>query len=990
MSLTSWRTRRGRTAAVVAAVTLGLSALTITPAVAADAVFNVGGDSGATAQVNDLAYSGSPIHIEGTGWTTGITGSNGSCVAVKLGNGSGASGASGALATVQDPLPTPAGPCTGVIATNLGVWALVPADEDGKISADLPFPTASNSGSPKIVDSEWAAGTKHHLRLLSGATNGGTVRSAYIDFTIAAPASTPTIATPTVTVSGGNVYASLSGSGFTGGETLTAKLGDTALSFGTGTGTASTTVPATGVFSGVRLNLPSGTRAGKYTVTIQRSADGADDYPLSLTVNPTLAWSNGARVGSSGTLTLSNLADGATISSVKLGDSTIATDLTANSDGVATASYSIPSDFAVGATSLTVAQTAPSAVGYTVNVTVYPDETIFGTDGFDLISDGNGFTTNPGLYQSAYSAKKRALYVTAASQGTGTSGFLYRLDPDTLDVVQSVNLPAITKDAAGNDVSGIGAGFGVGVDDVHGTVWITLSGRSFNTVAVYRQSDLKLLKQLPTGTTSHARDVVYDPESNLVFASSASEGTSGDGYISVFSPTAPYNKLTDIQTGPRTEFNPVSLALGGGLLYSPSLQSNQVVRIDTAKVKQAIDKDEAYTPTFLKVGSYLGSGRGSSGIAYDAKHNRVFVASQNQNSVTVADGTTGEVIKEVATGQQALNAVVDPVHELVYVTNFGGSSVSVLDTDGNKVAALPITRANHVAVDDQGDAFVVDKNAASGTTNKVWKITPRAVAAGSVSIEGAATIGETLRAVATGWDPEATLTYQWKRYGQRIDGATSASYRLTSADVGKRISVAVTGTRKDYQPTTVTSARTAAVVKTGQPAGTVAITGTARVGQKVAASTAGWASGSKLSYQWKRAGVAIGSATGATYQPVVADLGKALTVTVTGTLADHEDATATSAAVTVAPGILTAPTPKISGTAKVGKKLTATAGKWTSGTKLSYRWYASGSSIKGATSSSFKLTSKQKGKKITVKVTGTLTGYATVTKTSKATKKVAR
>ena len=38
----------------------------------------------------------------------------------------------------------------------------------------------------------------------------------------------------------------------------------------------------------------------------------------------------------------------------------------------------------------------------------------------------------------------------------------------------------------------------------------------------------------------------------------------------------------------------------------------------------------------------------------------------------------------------------------------------------------------------------------------------------------AATIGETLRAVATGWDPEATLTYQWKRYGQRIDGATSA------------------------------------------------------------------------------------------------------------------------------------------------------------------------------------------------------------------------
>jgi hypothetical protein len=85
---------------------------------------------------------------------------------------------------------------------------------------------------------------------------------------------------------------------------------------------------------------------------------------------------------------------------------------------------------------------------------------------------------------------------------------------------------------------------------------------------------------------------------------------------------------------------------------------------------------------------------------------------------------------------------------------------------------------------------------------------------------------------------------------------------------------------------------------------------------------------------------------------------------------------------------LKAATPKISGTAKVGKKLTAKPGTWSKGTTLSYRWYANGKKISKATKSTFTITSAQKGKKIVVKVTGKKSGYGTVTKTSKATKKV--
>ena len=87
--------------------------------------------------------------------------------------------------------------------------------------------------------------------------------------------------------------------------------------------------------------------------------------------------------------------------------------------------------------------------------------------------------------------------------------------------------------------------------------------------------------------------------------------------------------------------------------------------------------------------------------------------------------------------------------------------------------------------------------------------------------------------------------------------------------------------------------------------------------------------------------------------------------------------------------LTTAPTPKISGTAKTGKTLKAVPGTWKpSGVQLSYQWYRGNSKISGATKSSYKLISKDKGKTMKVKVAGAKTGYVTMSKTSKLTSKV--
>ncbi|MFT4218373.1 MAG: CHAP domain-containing protein, partial [Micropruina sp.] len=89
------------------------------------------------------------------------------------------------------------------------------------------------------------------------------------------------------------------------------------------------------------------------------------------------------------------------------------------------------------------------------------------------------------------------------------------------------------------------------------------------------------------------------------------------------------------------------------------------------------------------------------------------------------------------------------------------------------------------------------------------------------------------------------------------------------------------------------------------------------------------------------------------------------------------------------PETLTAATPTVGGSPRVGSTLTAAPGSWgPAPVALTYQWSAGGSVIPGATSATLTIPASALGKTITVTVTGTKPGYTTVSKTSKATKKV--
>jgi len=94
--------------------------------------------------------------------------------------------------------------------------------------------------------------------------------------------------------------------------------------------------------------------------------------------------------------------------------------------------------------------------------------------------------------------------------------------------------------------------------------------------------------------------------------------------------------------------------------------------------------------------------------------------------------------------------------------------------------------------------------------------------------------------------------------------------------------------------------------------------------------------------------------------------------------------------------------PTVRGTARVGKTLTAAKGTWTESPTFQYQWYActkavsaartdvprTCKSIKGATRSTFKLTSKQRNKFVAVRVTGTSVGALATTWLSKTATKI--
>src|SRR5699024_3192646 len=123
--------------------------------------------------------------------------------------------------------------------------------------------------------------------------------------------------------------------------------------------------------------------------------------------------------------------------------------------------------------------------------------------------------------------------------------------------------------------------------------------------------------------------------------------------------------------------------------------------------------------------------------------------------------------------------------------------------------------------------------------------------------------------------------------------------------------------------------------------------------------------------EWLRDGEAIGAAANVpTYQLTTDDVCTRISVRVTPP-SDSPAAPVTSEQTDrIGFPASAVQQPTVSGSAVVGKKLTAHPSDWPTGPRLSYQWLRNGSLITGATSSSYTLQTADQGKQINVRVTG--------------------
>jgi uncharacterized protein YkwD len=455
-----------------------------------------------------------------------------------------------------------------------------------------------------------------------------------------------------------------------------------------------------------------------------------------------------------------------------------------------------------------------------------------------------------------------------------------------------------------------------------------------------------------------------------------SDGTATSDPITVLPVTIVAGQPTVTGTstvGEKLTVNPGQWSQGVNLSYQ--------WKADGANISGATSS--TFTLTNTQVGKTIsvvvtGSAEGISPISVTATHPTKVAAGIMPGSVAFTNST-------VRVGQV----------QTVKLTSFpsGAAFKYQWKVDGKTVTTAD--RYTPVAGDKGKKLSVVVTATKSGYATRTITVTSGAIAEGVITtktptISGNAKTDQTVKAITSGWTSGVTLKYQWYLNGVAIKGATASSYKLPASAVGKTLSVKVSASKSGFKSVTIASANVkvaAATITTKAPT----VSGTVKVGNTVKAVVSGWTSGTSFKYQWYVNGTVIKGATSASYKIPAGYASKNITVGVKGSKTGYTTTgIVKSKNYKVALGTLTAPAPKITGTAKVGKTLKVTTGTWTSGTTLKRQWYANGVAIRGATGASYKVTSGTVGKTITVKVTGSKSGYATVTKTSAGTKKVTR
>jgi large repetitive protein len=235
-----------------------------------------------------------------------------------------------------------------------------------------------------------------------------------------------------------------------------------------------------------------------------------------------------------------------------------------------------------------------------------------------------------------------------------------------------------------------------------------------------------------------------------------------------------------------------------------------------------------------------------------------------------------------------------------------------------------------------------------------------------------------------------TTTYQWFRGASAITGEVTESYTLTSADLGKIITVKATGKRAGYIAGTSTSNGVTGLSGQAPVAVTnVSVSGTSKVGTVLTATPPTWDSDLvTTTYQWQRDGVNISGQSTTSYTVAAADVGHNVTIKAMGNRAGYDQGVSVSPPVTGVLGDAPVATTEVtisSPDTKVGTTVTVSPPTWSAtGVGTTYQWFRDATAITGATKTTYKLVAADIAASVTVRATGSKAGYTPGSSTSNA------
>ena len=320
----------------------------------------------------------------------------------------------------------------------------------------------------------------------------------------------------------------------------------------------------------------------------------------------------------------------------------------------------------------------------------------------------------PGQYQVAYSKATNKIWMVGVGARGDLASTIARVNADTLQIEEVAALPfELDK----NGEFGYISAYGITVDDVSGTVWVT--NTTDNSLSVFDQSTMEQIwtnhgiSESDPNWIEHPRSVLVDHNSGKVFVT-------GRYYVSAIDmKTFQVTKL-QLEGAPNggTRYIGMNMTIDGDKLYVPERTGGKVFVINTHtfKTEQVIQTRGENSSVEVR----------PSDVTIDHSENEIYVSSQGvdgvNSGISVYDLTTGEFKKFVKFGTQALSMENDEGRDLVYVTDFGTGKIAIFDAKTDRVIGeveMNGGKANDLTVTEDGSVVVVDKQDIANTTAAV-------------------------------------------------------------------------------------------------------------------------------------------------------------------------------------------------------------------------------------------------------------------------------